>query len=87
MIGERNIVTGEERSQANTKWIIEVMAGAIIGLKENGEPVYQDYLYFHHTNLGQRIRNYPGGWRKVVTEAGFDPLLEAGKGGLRRRIV
>lgn len=59
---------------ANTsKWPEEIMAGAIKGLKENGEPVNSKYLEVNHTNLHRAISSYPAGWRTMVRLAGYDP--------------
>lgn len=69
---ERDIVIGERRHPA-TKWTIEIMTGAIVGLKENGEPVNWNYLLFTHSRLAGGIINYPGGWKHIVSVAGYNP--------------
>ena len=60
----------------NTKWTIEIMAGAIYALKESNKPVNSRYLQANHPNLYARIKDYPGGWRAVIEFAGFNPEEE-----------
>ncbi|MCR4325089.1 MAG: hypothetical protein NUV69_05395 [Candidatus Curtissbacteria bacterium] len=62
------------------------MAGALYTMKEAGFPINRKYLDVHHPVLCERIQDYPGGWRKVVQEAGFDPAQEAvGRIGYKTR--
>lgn len=68
-------LTGEKHPAR--KWSDEIMAGALMALKENGEPINVKYLGINHPALFQAIRSRPGGWAKMVTMAGYDPLLEA----------
>ncbi len=58
------------------KWTLEVMAGAVLAIKEKGEPINPKALEVNYRVLYGRIRDYPGGWDFVVREAGFDPDSE-----------
>lgn len=55
------------------KWTDEILAGALVALDEAGESINAGYLNIHHNALYQGISNYPGGWKFLVYEAGFDP--------------
>lgn len=59
------------------KWTEDIMAGALMALKEYGEPINAKYLQMNHPALFQAINSWPGGWAKIVTMAGYDPFLEA----------
>lgn len=59
------------------KYSLQVLAGAVLAIKYSGEPINPKSLLKNHKNLYQRIENYPGGWDKVVYEAGFNPEGEA----------
>lgn len=60
----------------NKRWTLEILAGAIYSLKEAGEPINPGYLDKSHERLYSAIRDMPGGWDRVVSEAGFDPDKE-----------
>ena len=64
------------RQRPNTRWTTEVMTGAILALKEAGQPVNVKYLELNHRSLASGIHNYPGGWGKIVELAGFNPAEE-----------
>lgn len=57
----------------NTKWTLEILAGAITALKELDQPVNPRFLQINHTNLYAAMAGFPGGWKRVVQEAGCDP--------------
>ncbi|OGD83221.1 hypothetical protein A3A54_02670 [Candidatus Curtissbacteria bacterium RIFCSPLOWO2_01_FULL_39_62] len=58
-------------------WTPEIMAGAILALKMDGQPVNSKYLRAHNSNLLHRMEESPFGWRGIVKLAGFDPQVEA----------
>lgn len=68
-----------KRPHQATKWTKEVLAGALVGLRENNEPINSRYLQVNHNNIYQAISGYPGGWRRIVIEAGLDPAEEIAK--------
>lgn len=72
---ERQRRAGLERPKARL-WTIEVMVGAIYALKEIGKPINAGYLIVNHNYLYQAMLRSPGGWKKVVEIAGFNPEKE-----------
>lgn len=54
-------------------WSIEVCAGGLVAIKENGDPIYPQYLQFNHDTLRGGIVRLKGGWRSVVLFAGYNP--------------
>ncbi len=64
------------KPKPNTRWTIEVMAGAVYALKELGMPINTPYLRANYPRLLSRIGNYPGGLRAVITIAGYNPEEE-----------
>lgn len=58
------------------EWPLDVLAGALIALKENGQPINPQYLQIHHDMLRQAIYKQDGGWRTLVLCCGFDPEEE-----------
>lgn len=75
----------EKHRNPGTKWHIEIMAGAIVALKEAGMPVNAVYLQVHHSSLYQGIRNHPGGWRNVIFVAGLEPKEETKANNIKQR--
>ena len=71
----RSYSTGVRNS--GRTWTLEIMTRAIVALKENNEPVNAGFLMNRHTNLYEAIKGMPGGWKKIVEMAGFDPTQES----------
>lgn len=65
---------GEKHPARN--WTLEIMAGAIVAIRESGKPINAEYLNKHYSRLYGAIKNQPGGWKKIVGEAGYDPAQE-----------
>ncbi len=78
-------IIGNKRRNPATKWTIEIMSGAIVGLKENGEPINMRYLQINYKGLSAGIENYPGSWKRVVIEAGYNPNEETA--AARNRLI
>ncbi len=64
------------RSHQATKWTVEVLAGALVGLKEDDQPINPRYLSLKHDTLYGRITDRSGGWAKIVALAGYNPNEE-----------
>lgn len=65
-------------------WTVARMIEAIWTIKSNSEPINIGYLVKNHNRLAQAINDFPGGWKRIVTEAGFDTEIERGKIGRKR---
>lgn len=72
---QRFRLTGERHPAR--KWTDEILAGALIALKECGQPINAQHLQINHSVLYQAINSRPGGWANIVTMAGYDPSSEA----------
>ena len=68
-------LTGENRP--NRSWTPEILAGVIVSLKESGRPINPGYLLLTYKRAYEAMSNLPGGWRRVVELAGYDPQKEA----------
>lgn len=64
-------------TRPNKLWTLEILAGAIVSLKKIGSPVNAKSLEKDHKDLYQNIVDYPGGWRRMIKEAGYDPDKES----------
>lgn len=58
-------------------WTPEILAGALVGLKEAGQPINSKNLQINHSKVRNAIQNLPGGWARIMELAGYDPQEEA----------